>query len=468
MERQIHRVGVFFLLSFVVLSAAAGYWQVWRGPALATAPGNPRVLEAERRALRGPIVDRTGQALVTSESGQRAATTPVVAHATGYFSYRYGRTGIERARHGILSGLDGVPPFAGLLRDVSGAPRRGGSVQLTIDRQLQAVADRALGDGRGAVVLIDIRTGAVLVALSKPYFDTARVDQLWPSLSQDEARPLYNRASQGLYVPGSTFKLVTAAAALDTGLLQPSTMVSDPTGETVIDGFRITDAERPPRPTFDFAHALAWSSNVVFAQVGVQLGEERLRDYAGRFGMGRQLPFELETSPTSISRTASSPTAPMSRILLASTAFGQGELLMSPLQMALVGAAIARDGDVPQPYVVDQVRGPTGAVLVRTQPGTLGRAISPRTAGQLREMMALAVEEGFSRAAAVPGVRIGGKTGTAQSVPGLPDHSWFVGIAPVERPRLAIAVLKEFGGWGSEEAAPAARQMLEQALQTVP
>ncbi len=463
MERQIQRVGMFFLLSFVVLSGAAGYWQAWRGPALAVAPGNPRVLEAERRAQRGPILDRAGRPLVQSEDGRRTTATPITAHVTGYFSYRYGRTGIERANNEVLSGREGVPPLARLLRDLSGAPRRGGTVQLTIDSQLQAVADRALGDVRGAVVVIDVRTGAVLVALSKPYFDTARVDELWPGLSQNEARPLYNRVSQGLYVPGSTFKLVTAAAALDTGLLRPSTQVSDPTGETVIDGFRITDAERPPRPTFDFAHALAWSSNVVFAQVGVQLGEERLRDYAGRFGMGRQIPFELETSPTSVSRTA-----PMSRILLASTAFGQGELLMSPLQMALVGAAIARDGDVPRPFVVQEVRRPSGAVLARTQPATLGRATTPGTAAQLREMMALAVEEGFGRAAAVPGVRVGGKTGTAQSVPGLPDHSWFVGIAPVERPRLAIVVLKEFSGWGAEEAAPVARQVLERALQAVP
>ena len=151
--------------------------------------------------------------------------------------------------------------------------------------------------------MLDVRRGAVLVAVSKPTFDPGQVDEQWASLSQGEARPLYNRVSQGLYVPGSTFKLVTAAAALDAGLIQPSTQVSDPTGETVVDGFRITDAERPPRPTFDFAHALAWSSNVVFAQVGLQVGEARLRDYAGRFGMGGQLPFELETSPTSLFRS---------------------------------------------------------------------------------------------------------------------------------------------------------------------
>jgi penicillin-binding protein A len=459
MDREIQRVGSFFLAGFAVLALACGYWQVWQGPTLAVAPGNPRVLEAERRAQRGAILDRAGLVLAQSEGGRRVSGATETAHVTGYFSYRYGRTGLERAYHGVLSGREGVPPTAALLRDLSGAPRRGGTVRTTIDSRLQALAFRALGDSQGAVVVLDVQTGAVLVAVSKPAFDPGQVDEQWASLSQGEARPLYNRVSQGLYVPGSTFKLVTAAAALDAGLIQPSTQVSDPTGETVVDGFRITDAERPPRPTFDFAHALAWSSNVVFAQVGLQVGEARLRDYGARFGMGGQLPFELETSPTSLFRSA-----PVSQVTLASTAFGQGELLISPLQMAVVAATIARDGEVPRPTVVEEVRGPGGAVLTRLRPATLGRAISPRTAAQLRAMMALSVEDGYARAAAIPGVRVGGKTGTAQSVPGMPDHSWYVGIAPVERPRYAIAVLKEFGGWGAEEAAPIARIVLEQAL----
>jgi len=463
MEREIQRVGAFFLACFLVLSLAAGYWQVWRGPELAAAPGNPRVAEAERRAERGQIVDRTGKVLARSVDGVRTGTVPALVHVTGYFSYRYGKTGLERAYDDVLTGREGVPPLADLLRDVSGVPRRGGTVQTTVDADLQTAADQALGDARGAVVLLDVRTGAVLVALSKPYFDPGQVDGQWPSLSTDEARPLYNRVSQGLYVPGSTFKLVTAAAALDAGLIQPSSQVSDPTGETTVDGFRITDAERPPRPTFDFAHALAWSSNVVFSQVGLQLGEARLTDYAGRFGMGRQLPFELETSPTSLYRST-----PVSRVLLASTAFGQGELLMSPLQMALVAATIARDGDVPRPHVVGVVKGPTGVVVSQEPVGSLGRAMSARTAGQLRDMMGLVVEEGEGQAAAIPGVRVGGKTGTAQSVPGMPDHSWFVGIAPLDHPRFAVAVIKEYGGWGSEQAAPVARAVLQRALATVP
>jgi penicillin-binding protein A len=464
MEQQIRAVGLTFLLGFALLAIGAGYWQVWRGPVLATAAGNPRVIEAERRALRGRILDGKGEILAQTVDGQRVYSRPALAHATGYHSFRYGTTGTERAMDRILGGKQTASDVPSLVRRLASGPRVGADVTLTLDANLQAIADRALGNRHGAVVALDVETGAVLVMLSKPYFDPGRVDEDWSRLLQDDARPLYNRVSQGLYVPGSVFKAVTAAAALDSGLMQASTMVSDPTGETMVDGFRITNAERPPVPTFDFARAFAWSSNVVFAEVGLRLGEARLREYAGRFGIGKVLPFELETSPTSITRAGS-----MSRVMLASAAFGQGELLISPLQMAVVAAAIGRDGDVPRPFIIERAIAPSGAVLYQSEPSGLGRAVSPETAQTLRRLMVLAVEDGFGRNAAIPGIPVAGKTGTAQSVPGLPYHSWFIGVAPAgpgDRPRVAVAVIVEYGGWGSVEAAPVARQVLEAALRT--
>src|SRR5687768_6573840 len=277
MDRQIQAIGTAFLIGFAILAAGAGYWQVIRAPQLAAAPANPRTVEAERRALRGAILDRAGETLAESIDGQRVSRHPESAHVTGYYSRRYGVSGTERAYDRFLSGRVTAPGWDAWLRQLAGGPRRGSHVALTIDSRLQTVADRALGDRHGAVVLLDVTTGEVLLSLSKPTFDPGRVEEDWISLTRDDARPLYNRVSQGLYVPGSTFKVVTAAAALESGLMRADTLVSDPTGETLVDGFRITDAERPPRPTFDFAHAFAWSSNVVFAQVGLQLGEERLR-----------------------------------------------------------------------------------------------------------------------------------------------------------------------------------------------
>src|SRR5438093_830904 len=201
MEREIRLVGTAFLIGFDILALGAGYWQAVRGPALAESAGNPRVYQEAKRTQRGRILDRANQALVQTDDGQRRTLKPVFAQTTGYYSPRYGATGIERAFDGELSGRRGVPAAVELTRELLGVARRGDDVQLTVDVGLQELADRTIGDVRGAVVLLDVRTGALLVSLSKPYYDPTAVDENWSRLSQDEARPLYNRVSQGLYVP---------------------------------------------------------------------------------------------------------------------------------------------------------------------------------------------------------------------------------------------------------------------------
>jgi peptidoglycan glycosyltransferase len=463
MGPQVRALGTFVLAIFAVLAGFVGYWQAIAAASLSSTPQNPRVFQDDRRALRGRIIDRQGNVVVESRTdGSRRLLVPSLGHVVGYRSARYGQTGVELAEDAALSGTGGPLSIDDLVRQVAQLPGRGADVRLTIDPDVQAAAAMALGSSGGAIVVLDTRTGAVLAMASNPGIDTDGVDARWASLLADPAKPLVHRAAQGLYVPGSTFKVVTAAAAIDVGIVSPATSVSDPTGETVIDGFRITDAERPPRATFDFAHAFAWSSNVVFADIGLKLGEARLREYASRFGVGTALALGIDTSSSSIGRTR-----PMSPSLLASTAFGQGELLLSPLQVAVIAATIARDGDVPRPLIVAEVLSRSGGAtqsLRRTEAVSLGRAVSTQTAGAVKALMGLAIEDGFSRAAAIPGVRIGGKTGTAQSVPGQPDHAWFVGIAPLDAPRVAVVVLREFGGWGSEAAAPLARPVLQAAL----
>ena len=464
MAPQVRALGTFVLATFAVLAGFAGYWQAIAAPSLSATPQNPRLFQDDRRALRGRILDWQGNVLVESRpDGSRRLTVPSLGHVVGYRSARYGTTGVELAEDAALSGTGGPLSMDDLLRQVAQLPGRGADVRLTIDAGVQSAAAMALGTAGGAIVVLDTRTGAVLAMASNPVIDPDGIDARWSALLADPAKPLVHRAAQGLYVPGSTFKLVTAAAGIDLGIVTPATSVSDPTGETVIDGFRITDAERPPRATFDFAHGFAWSSNVVFADLGLKIGEARLREYAARFGIGTALALGIDTSSSSVGRTR-----PMSASLLASTAFGQGELLLSPLQVAVVAATIARDGDVPRPWIVAEVLARTDAgprTLRRNEPTSLGRAVSAQTAGAMRALMGLAVEDGFSKAAAVPGVRVGGKTGTAQSVPGQPDHAWFVGIAPLDAPRVAVVVLREFGGWGSEAAAPLAKPVIQASLQ---
>ncbi len=457
-------LGTLFLALFGVLAAFAGYWQAVASGALAAAPQNPRLAQDGRHAMRGQIVDRHGNVVVESRAdGTRHLLVPSLGHVVGYRSARYGTSGVERAEDAALTGTGAPLSYGDLVRQVARLPGRGANVGLTIDPDVQAAAAAALGDAAGAAIALDTRTGAVLAMASNPPLPVEGIDARWSSLLADPAKPLVNRAAQGLYVPGSTFKVVTAAAAIDSGVMTLATITSDPTGEVTIDGFRVTDAMRPPRPTFDFARAFAWSSNVVFAEVGGKIGEARLRDYAGRFGIGTALPLGIDTSATSVGRTS-----PMPPSLLASTAFGQGELLLSPLQVAVIAATIARDGDVPRPWIVAEVVAQVDggvATVRRTHPASLGRAVTPATAGAVRAMMGLAVDDGFSGAGAITGVRVGGKTGTGQSVPGRPDHAWFVGIAPLDAPRVAVVVLREFGGWGAEAAAPMARPVLQAGLQ---
>ncbi|NCA14038.1 MAG: hypothetical protein EBS89_07875, partial [Proteobacteria bacterium] len=308
MAPQVRALGTFVLATFAVLAGFAGYWQAIAAPSLSATPHNPRLFQDDRRALRGRILDWQGNVLVESRpDGSRRLTVPSLGHVVGYRSARYGTTGVELAEDAALSGTGGPLSMDDLLRQAAQLPGRGADVRLTIDAGVQSAAAMALGTAGGAIVVLDTRTGAVLAMASNPVIDPDGIDARWSALLADPAKPLVHRAAQGLYVPGSTFKLVTAAAGIDLGIVTPATSVSDPTGETVIDGFRITDAERPPRATFDFAHGFAWSSNVVFADLGLKIGEARLREYAARFGIGTALALGIDTSSSSVGRTRPMP-----------------------------------------------------------------------------------------------------------------------------------------------------------------
>ena len=222
MIASIRHVGIVFLAMLAVLTVLVGYWQVVAGPELASAPGNPRVAQDERRVVRGRILDRKGRVVVESApDGSRTLHDPSLGPVVGYRSPRYGVTGVERAEDASLAGRTGVASVANPFRALAQVPREGADVYLTIDPSVQATAAAALGSSRGAFVVRDIRSGAVLEMVSQPSLDTRNVDERWASLLGDEGKPLINRASQGLYVPGSTFKVVTAPAALDAGSLTP-------------------------------------------------------------------------------------------------------------------------------------------------------------------------------------------------------------------------------------------------------
>jgi len=489
MQRNLARLELVLLAGFVVVALALGYWQFYRQDELLARPTNPRIAEEARRVVRGKILDRTGKVLaenVPQPDGASERTYPTggLAHIVGYHSERYGNSGIEAKYDDYLSGTRSADPVDRTISALLHRPTVGSDVVLTLDARIQQAAVDALGGNPGAVVVLDPVSGAVLAMASAPTFDPGQIDERWNAMVNDPANPLVNRAIQSTYTPGSTFKVITAAAALDLNLVDPGAKFRcvDPIR---IDNLQVDCRNHSHLPTVDFREAFAWSCNRTFALTGLELGTERLaladvlrppfpwqnqlgrsaqrlEEYAGRFWIGKSLPFDLPVEPGQVKGGGE-----WYPSLLAQTAFGQGELAATPLQMALAAAAIANGGAVPAPYVAGEARAAGGATTSLNHPaGTLGQAISAKTAQTINEMMVLSVDTAWAKPAAMAGVKVGGKTGTAEAgAEGSTPHSWFIGYAPAEQPRVAIAVIMEHKGSGTDFATPAAKTIMQRALE---
>jgi peptidoglycan glycosyltransferase len=458
-ERRAGAAGLFAVLGLGVVFAALAYWQVFRTDLGAEAT-NPRLIAHFNDPGRGRILDREGNVLAeTLRDGTRRYSDASVAHAVGYIDARYGSTGAELVFDGQLSGQAAGGWQGAIDVELLRRPARGNDIRLTIDPAVQRAAVAGLGGRKGAVVALDPRTGEVLAMVSVPTYDPGSVAEDGASLLRDPEAPLLNRAAQGLYPPGSTFKAVTAAAALEHGLLRPDTLVTCP-GELVFDGFPISCANTPQGVgTYPFIHAFAYSVNAIFGQVAVDLGWARLGQTARRFGFESALAFTLDTSTTQLRGPGVAPSIP----LLASTGFGQGELLATPLQMAVVAAAIANGGIQVRPYL-GLSAGPNGGEGRELETPATFRVLSTEVARDLQRFMEAVIREGQADAATVPGVPVAGKTGTAETgVPGQ-THAWFIGYAPANDPVVAVAVIVENGGFGSREAAPIAGAIFRAAL----
>lgn len=480
---SILKLATILTFAFVLVAAALPYWGVVRATELTTRADNPRLIEAERRLDRGRILDRNGRVLARSDIdaegvAHRQYTYSQLAPVLGYWSLKHGTAGIE---HAFADPLRALPMGfqTGLEQWLYHRLPVGNDVVLTIDLDLQRVADEALGNTPGAVVLLDAHSGAILAMASHPTFDPTHLDEDFTQLKDDPGRPLLNRATQGRYPPGSTFKTVTLSAALQEGIVRPRQMFDDGDQTLYVEGFPIECSNNPKGVNrFDLAHAYAYSCNLTFARMGLDLGTKRLSDYAGRFRIGREIPLEI---PTSSSQLANDPLL-IDQVLLASTAFGQGELLVTPLNMALVAATIAIDGAMPQPYLAEQVQTRDGKTIsdfssttrntqyaIRNGRGILAVPITEATARQVRDIMITSVQDGYARRAQIPGAIVGGKTGTAQlGGENTEPHAWFIGWAqkagdPDAR-TFAIAVIVETGGEGSLVATPIAQPVLQAAV----
>ncbi len=433
----------------------------------------------ERRTERGRILLRDGTVIardeVRSDGSRYRVYEGASAYLAGYYSPAlFGAAGIEAAYDTVLSGQAALN-WETWLDGVLHRPRRGNDVILTIDSRLQELGQTLLGDRSGGAIVLDADTGAVLALVSAPGYDPNRLSvpldasdaelenarRYLAELQADGRGPLLLRPIQGLYVPGSIFKTVTAAAAFEFGVAQPNTIYRDD-GALVIDSRVIIEQNRPDpnRVSYTLKEGYGYSLNVVFAQLGLQLGAQRLEQMARSVGFGETIPFDLPVAPSQLAR---SPDFLVSQAGIAETAFGQGQLLVTPLQMALVATAVVRDGTIPQPYVVEEIRRPDGSTVERHRQTTWRRAFSDATARALRDLMVWSVEHGYAQGARIEGATVGGKTGTAE-VGNQPPHAWFLGFAEHNGRRIVVAVVIEHGGSGAQVALPVGRALLEAAL----
>jgi peptidoglycan glycosyltransferase len=460
MNKPIRTISIFCLVLFLALMINASYLQYWKSGSLGDDPRNRREQVWSFSRERGAIQAGRMPVAESVESDdqyefQRTYPKPMeYAPITGWFSY-YSATGIELSENDVLSGEDSGLFVTKLVDLLSNKPPQGGNVQLTIDPAAQAAAFEGLQDVpsvQGAVVAIEPDTGKILAMVSLPTYDPNKlashdlssVTEAFNRLENDPAQPLLNRAIQTRLPPGSTFKVVTAAAAIEKGLYKADDDVpggvtyqlpltgDSPTGQIDNEG-RSCGANGAQIP---FTQAMAQSCNTTFAQLAGQVGAEDMLETAEGFGFNSHYLDDLSPQAESIFPEE------LDDAELGQSGFGQFEVSATPLQMAMVAAGLANGGVVMKPYLVDERQSADLDVLDKTEPQELSRAVSPTTASEVTKLMVATVDEGTASPAAIPGISVAGKTGTAQSgIDDVPPYAWFISYAPADNPEVAVAVM---------------------------
>jgi peptidoglycan glycosyltransferase len=489
MNKQISQLGVASLVLLAALIVGTTYWQTWANAGLANRQDNEIRLVAQFTIKRGKIYASDGKTLLATNvtrriGGQtlyfrRYPSGPLFADVVGYSTQTRNRTGLEESYNDYLTGsnanLDTV--FRSTLDKLRGATVTGNDLVLTIRPAVQALGRKLLQGKCGALVALEPSTGRVLAMVSNPTYNPNLIERHFTQATRTTApcgAPLLNRATAGKYQPGSTFKMVTASAALDTGRFTPDSPFYDP-GYCVEYGKQVRNAGNPEAPetfgsvnlTTGFEHSI----NSVFCNVGKALGAATVLRYAERYGFYSLPPLETPENE----RVASGlydhgrlfrPKHPETQVDPGRLAFGQERLQVTPLQMAMIAATVANHGVTMRPQLIERVLSPGGNVITHLRPDALGRPIKRQTADELTHMMELAVTGGTGTAAQIPGVRVAGKTGTAETGRLNVNTTWFTAFAPADAPRVAIAVVVEnqVGGFGGTVAAPIAKQVMEALL----
>lgn len=456
LRKQILHCSFFLLACFGILFCYLVYIQIFQADELNKNPLNHR--GAAMDIIRGSILDSRGEKLAYSDApGHRlypygAAMAPV----TGYVGETLGSSGLENLLGDELSGqsrrLRGMGPISQLLQD-----GRGNDIRLTVDADVQQLAYDALGDNRGAVVVLDAATGAVLAMVSKPAADPATVEADWPALSGREDSPLLNRAAQGLYPPGSTIKVMIADGALAEKVTDLNEIFNC-TGILQIGNGSILESHGAVHGRVDLREAITHSCNFAFGTLGIRLGGSGLKDTFRRFGFADRVDGQIQEAAGYLPDFDS-----LGEGDLAQLGIGQSQLLVTPLKMAMLAGAFANEGIMMEPYLVEKVLTPEGMVLQQARPARWREVTTPQRAAIIQEYMENVVDSGTGSAAAVDGIKVAGKTGTAENSAGI-DHGWFIGSARLKGRTIAFGIIVENSGGGGTVAAPIARRIIQQLM----
>lgn len=480
MNRPVRRLSILMMVMFVALMASATSIQYFQSSSLNADSRNVRTLYREFGTDRGPIIV-SGESIATSEpvdtpyKFQRTYRSDgAYSNVTGYFSTTFNSmTGIEKAQNGVLGGSDSSLAGQRLQELVTGRQPQGGAVELTLDNTVQEAAISAMAGRKGAVVAIEPSTGKILAQVSLPTYDansiatqdSAAAQEAWTSLNEDEDKPLVDRTSRGdQYAPGSTFKMLTAVAMLENDPnMTPDTLVEAPTSwsppgtsHEIYNPGQIACGDGSGEATL--RQTFIQSCNTAYAIGGVDVGADNMIDQANKFGFG-------ENFETPLLVTASRFPEPANDAELAMDSFGQQDIRVTPMQMAMITSAIANDGELMTPYLVNRTLTADLEEVSTTKPNKYGDTMSEQTAAYMQEMMVEDVKSGTGHRAAIDGVEVAGKTGTAEIASGVLPHAWFAAFAPADDPQIAVVVLLENDpGDGGTSAAPVAREIIQAKL----
>ena len=454
-NKKIIRVLVVVALMFLSLVTYLLYFNMFSAEKVASNPYNKRQWEDERYVVRGSIYDCNGEVLAKTEvnGDERTRVYPyghLYSHVIGYYSKVYGKTQLEMKYDKELLGHGDISINFNELRS-------GYDLHLTIDNDLQSYAYDQLKGRNGAVVALEPSTGKILAMVSYPDFNpsASALEQNWNSIVERKDSPLLARATNGLYPPGSTYKIATTVAAYNAGY---ATHTFEDNGSFKLDDFKVENYGGKSYGNIDLKTAFEVSSNAVFCSLGYELGSENILSNAEGFGINKDINIDIPVAKSKIEYKK------MSNADAALVSIGQGQLLMTPLHVAMMGASVANNGSMMKPYLVDSITTSSGMTIGTAKQESLYMPMSSMCAGYLNELMTGVVKEGTGKGAAISGITVAGKTGTAENETDK-DHAWFVGYAPAENPQIAVAVLLEYdGGAGGSNAAPIARNIIKRYL----